>query len=290
MLEQSDIAKFWDNGYLVVEDAVTAEELAGLRAQLDAWIEESRDYDAPYGELIDGRPRFDLAAEHSAETPQLRRVNAPAEVSEAYDRVMRDSGVTDAVAAAIGPDVVYHHCKINLKLPGAGTEVGYHQDFSYTPHTNSDLVTALLMLDDMTMENGPLTVIPGSHKRGQISLWQDGAFTGSVDDAVVEEVKSQEVQVTGKAGSVCLMHTLLLHGSAANRSERARSLYIAVYAAADARPLAANPVPTTRYGEIVRGEAARRARLTMTDVELPEEYGDSSFFEIQKRKARSRAA
>jgi ectoine hydroxylase-related dioxygenase (phytanoyl-CoA dioxygenase family) len=55
--------------------------------------------------------------------------------------------------------VKFHHCKINLKLPGTDTEVGFHQDFAYTPHTNDDLVTALVMLDDMTLDNGCLRVI-----------------------------------------------------------------------------------------------------------------------------------
>jgi phytanoyl-CoA hydroxylase len=49
---------------------------------------------------------------------------------------MPESAMVDMVADLIGPDVKFHHCKINLKLPGSHTEVGYHQDFAYTPHTN----------------------------------------------------------------------------------------------------------------------------------------------------------
>ena len=92
---------------------------------------------------------------------------------------MRDSAMTDMVAALIGPDVKHHHCKINLKLPGTHTEVRYHQDFAYTPHTNDDVVTALLMLDDMTAENGCLMVVPGSHRGPMYSLFDGERFTGS---------------------------------------------------------------------------------------------------------------
>jgi hypothetical protein len=49
---------------------------------------------------------------------------------------MLDARTVDMVADLIGPDVKFHHCKINLKLSGAKTEVAYHQDFAYTPHTN----------------------------------------------------------------------------------------------------------------------------------------------------------
>ena len=84
------------------------------------------------------------------------------------------------VADLVGPDVKFHHCKINLKLSGAKTEVSYHQDFAYTPHTNDDIVTALLFLDDIDEDNGCLTVVPGSHKGPVLSLFDGERFTGAV--------------------------------------------------------------------------------------------------------------
>ena len=92
---------------------------------------------------------------------------------------MLDARTVDMVADLVGPDVKFHHCKINLKLPGAKTEVSYHQDFSYTPHTNDDIVTALLFLDDIDEGNGCLTVVPGSHKGPVLSLFEGERFTGA---------------------------------------------------------------------------------------------------------------
>ena len=151
MISKEQVDEFRRNGFLVAENAVDARQLAGLREALAGWVEESRVHDAPFGEpTADGRARFDLAPEHTAEAPALRRVNNPSEIDDAYMEVMGNSAMTDMVASLIGPDVKHHHCKINLKLPGSHTEVRYHQDFAYTPHTNDDVVTALLMLDDMT--------------------------------------------------------------------------------------------------------------------------------------------
>ena len=138
MLSEEQVATFRRDGFLVAGNAVDAKQLAGLRAALAGWVEESRSHDAPFGEpTADGRPRFDLAPEHSAAAPALRRVNNPSEIDEIYMGVMRDSAMTDMVAALIGPDVKHHHCKINLKLPGSHTEVRYHQDFAYTPPTTT---------------------------------------------------------------------------------------------------------------------------------------------------------
>lgn len=281
-LTAEEAAAFRRDGYLTVPDAVTSDELAALNRQLAGWVQESRRHQAAWGEQVDGRPRFDLASGHGADNPQLRRVNNPSEVSDAFRAVMSNSRMTDMVADLIGPDVAFHHCKINLKLPGADTEVGWHQDFAYTPHSNDDLVTALLFLDEVTEENGALAVVPGSHRDGLKSLWADGRFTGAVAEPVAAEARRRAVLSTGPAGSVCLMHTMLLHGSRANASARSRNLYIAVYAAADAVALAPSPVPSSLQGTIVRGARARCARLTGGMIELPPHYGASSFFEVQR--------
>ena len=279
MLSQDQIATFAEQGFIHAPAAVSPDQLAACRAQLAAWIDESRAHAEPYGELADGRPRFDMAPGHSAENQQLRRVNKPSEVSDAFRAAMTSSAMTDMVADLIGPAIQFHHDKINLKLPRAGTEVDMHQDFGFTPHTNADLITALLFLDDVTMENGPLLCDPGSHKRGQIS---DGRFTGSVAEDVKAASWPRMAPCTGPAGSVCLMHTLVLHASGANRSAASRNLYIAVYAAADAAALAASPVPSRLQGTILRGERPRHVRSTMGEIELPPAYRQSSFFEIQR--------
>ena len=164
VLSEAQKEKFWRDGYLVVESVVDAELLAGMKSDFADWVEESRTHTAAYGDTVDGRPRFDLEPGHSAEKPGLRRVNAPVEVSRAYYDAMASSRMADCVADLIGPNVKLHHTKINSKLPGGGTAVKWHQDFPFTPHSNDDVVTALLMVDEVTEENGPLEVLAGSHK------------------------------------------------------------------------------------------------------------------------------
>ena len=164
VLNQPQIDQFWRDGVLTVEDAVSPAQLERLQHDFDGWVEDSRSQTEPFGTSFDGRIRFDVQPGHSADQPALRRVQAPTEISEAFYDAMSDSRMTDMVADLIGPDVQLHHTKINSKLPGAATEVKWHQDFLFTPHTNSNVVTALLMIDDVTEENGPLEVLPGSHK------------------------------------------------------------------------------------------------------------------------------
>ena len=278
MLSADQVQSFDRDGYIVVDDVVTPGLMARLRRDFTGWVEDSRRHRAPYGETIDGRPRFDLEPGHTAATPALRRVSSPAEVSEAFFEAMARSRMVDAVAGLIGPNVKLHHAKINSKLPQTATKVEWHQDFPFTPHSNDDLVTALLMLDEVTAENGPLEVVPGSHKGTLESLWHDGCFTGAVGAATTARCQAQAVPCTGRAGSVCLMHTRLLHGSAPNRSDRARTLYIAVYSAEDAIPLSANPLPSRHEGMVVHGEATGSVRSVPFELRLPQKPKGASFF------------
>ena len=290
MLTDRQVAEFWRDGVVTVPDAVNPTQLAALRADLDGWVEESRSHEEPWGKTLDGRPRFDVQPGHSAARPALRRVAAPSEVSNAHYEVMVDSAMVDMVAALIGPNVKVHHSKVNTKLPGSATEVEWHQDFPYTPHSNTDLVTALLMVDEVTEENGPLEVAPGSHDGPLHSLWHDGTFTGAIAPDVASVLRRDAVRCTGDAGSVCLMHTKLAHGSAPNRSDRPRTLFICVYAAGDALPCGPSPVPTVHQGLFVRGFDSGRVRSVPYEVDMPELPIGASFFSQQEAAGTERRA
>jgi len=282
-LSQSEIDAFWRDGFIVVEEAVSPSQLAQLQADFEAWVAESRTHTEPYGETINGRPRFDLEPGHSAEQPGLRRVNAPIEVSDTYLDVMRDSRMTECVADLVGPDVKFHHSKINSKLPGGNTAVKWHQDFTFTPHSNDDVVTALLMVDEVTADNGALEVLPGSHTGDLHGLWHDGVFTGAVDDGIAAECQKEAVVCTGPAGAVCLMHTRLMHGSAPNLSDKPRNLFICVYSADDAVPLSPSPMPNQYEGLLVRGARTNRVRSIPFAMDLPQLPSTASFFDQQAK-------
>ena len=283
VLNRERIDAFWIDGYLFLEDAVPAEKLAALSSQFNAWADESRSHAEPFGSTLDGRPRFDMESGHSAEAPALRRIASPTELSEAYLDVMRSSIAVDAAAQLIGPNVALNHTKVNSKLPGAGTEVKFHQDFLFEPHSNDDMITVLYFIDEVTMQNGPLEVLPGSHLGPLYEHWHEGLFTGAVSESVVGKAKDHLVPCLGPAGSACLMHGRTLHGSAPNLSDRPRTLFICAYRAEDCRPLQVSHVPSVHEGEVLRGEATNRVRCSESNMEYPEVPTGASFFNQQER-------
>lgn len=282
-LSLAEIEAYRADGYAFLPDALTPDQLQGLVDDFARWQDESRAHTEAYGETMDGRPRFDLAPDHGPDRPALRRVTSPVEVSDAYLAVMRDNRALDAVAQLIGPNVEFNNSKINAKQPGTSTEVKYHQDFLFQPHSNEDLIAVLFFLDDVTLENGPLNVVPGTHRGPMFDHWHDGVFTGTVAADVEAAHVAEAVPVHGPAGSACLMHTRLLHGSAPNRSDRPRTLFISEYRAEDAKPLQVNHIPSRYDGEVVRGERTNRVRCSSYEMIFPEVPTDASFFAQQAK-------
>jgi len=127
-------------------------------------------------------------------------------------------------------------------------------------------------------------VVPGTHRGALYEHWHEGVFTGAVADSVVTEMKPRAVPCYGPAGSVCLMHTRLLHGSAPNLSAQPRTLFICEYTAEDACPLQANHIPGKYMYEIVRGRHSGRIRCSDYQMAIPEMPKGASFFE-QRAKA-----
>lgn len=282
-LTQIQIESFQRDGYLLLENIIAPETLDQLSGEYQQWIEESRAHTKPYGTTYDNRARFDIEPGHSAETPALRRIASPVEISDSYLAFMRDNRALDAVVDLLGRNIKFQNAKINSKQPGAATEVKFHQDFLFEPHSNDDMITVLFFIDDVTVENGPLEVVPGSHKGELYEHWHNGIYTGSVSDSVAAEMEPRAIPCFGTAGSACLMHTRLLHGSAPNLSTLPRTLLIIEYTAEDAYPLQSNHIPSEYMYEVVRGEASGRVRCSDYEMAFPEVPTGASFFEQQAK-------
>ena len=286
MLNDSQREEFKSKGYLKIPGLISESTRKLMLDQLSDWVEESRNYDANYGfDTPNGKARFDLEQSHSSDHPRLRRVANPVDISEAYQSVLFFGEMPEVVADLIGPDVFFHHCKLNNKFPGGSTRVEYHADHPFDPHTNDDGVTLLLFLDDMDEDNGCMRIVPGSHKE-RFTHFKDGNFIGSTDPELFEQFDGKADSIIGKAGDVCLMDIWALHGGGANLSkDRNRRMLIADYRAADAFALMPPAVPSRFYRRIVAGEATHIARLREGTMEILEPYPDDSFFGLQGQKA-----
>jgi ectoine hydroxylase-related dioxygenase (phytanoyl-CoA dioxygenase family) len=230
MLSGEQIAFYQANGYLMVEDAIEPEALLKMQQVTRDFIERSR-------AVSQSDDIFDLDAGHSADNPRLTRIKLPHTRHPVFDEVMRSDRLMSILHPLLGTDIRLHTSKLNTKAPGGGAAVEWHQDWAFYPHTNDDMLAVGIMLEDVSEENGPLMVIPGSHDGPVLSHFAGGVFCGAVDPDDPQFDLSKAVTLTGRAGSLSLHHVRLLHGSAPNRSERPRMLLFYECGAADAWPI-----------------------------------------------------
>ena len=113
-----------------------------------------------------------------------------------------------------------------FKQPQIGAEVGWHQDATYL-HTRPVTVTGLwIALDDADRDNGCLMALPGGHRgalRQRFHRVGDRLVTETLDDAPWPD--TPPVALEARRGSLVVLHGLLPHASAPNRSARPRHAY-----------------------------------------------------------------
>lgn len=215
---------------MVLEDLIGGDQLAKMQAATDRLIDASRS-------VRESDEIYDLDEGHGPDNPRLTRIKLPHKRDPIFERVLKQSALTEVLTDLLGPDTTLITSKLNTKAPGGGAAVEWHQDWAFYPHTNDDLLAFGVLLEDVDVDNGPLMVIPGTHKGAILRHHTNGVFSGAIDPDDPLFTPQKAVTLTGKAGSVSVHHARTLHGSAPNMSDRARKILFFECAASDAWPI-----------------------------------------------------
>lgn len=271
-------------GYLLLESRIPQNIISQCRAEIERFTAEARD-------LLQSNERLDLESSHTPERPRLRRIKLPHSLSPVFAELMRSDLILAPVRDLIGPNLRLHTSKLNIKAASFGSPVDWHQDFAFYPHTNDDLLAVGVMLHDMSLENGPLTVYPGTHLGPIFDHHSGGVFAGTVDLQACGLDASEAVKLTAPAGSMSLHHARLVHGSDANRAQRDRSILFYEITCADAYPImgAMTQLPSLEEFDrrLLCGNGTLEPRLEPVPVRipLPQPSTQGSIYEIQKASA-----
>lgn len=126
-------------------------------------------------------------------------------------------------------------CQAHFKMPNDGVAFDWHQDIQHRDKGNNtwrdvtgrgSYVQTILLVDDMTEENGPLEFLPSA----AATLDAQGRLART-EGAAPEIDASRAVPVTGRAGDVLLFGPYAIHGSTPNQSDKPRRVLINGYAA-----------------------------------------------------------
>lgn len=254
VLDEAQRDRYRRDGWLSIPGLVDEEWLRRLREVTTEFVDASR-------KLTKSDVLFDLDVGHSADEPRLRRLSSPTDLHSTYWEFASRSVITDVAVDLLGPDVKFHHSKLNFKAPRGGEEVKWHQDIQFWPHTNYDLLTIGVFLEDVEPGMGEVGFVPGSHDGPLFDLYDGDTWAGALADADLERAGVHRAEFpTGPAGTITVHNCRTVHGSARNASDKPRPLLLQTYAAADAFSYT-DLVRLSPHGEeLIRGTPARWAR------------------------------
>lgn len=284
-LSEKQIEHYREHGYLVLEDRVPGQIMAEVRAEIARFEEMARGMTA-------SNDWIDLEDSHKPDLPRIRRVKRPDTQSPVIQELTQSDLLLAPVRDLIGPNLRLQTTKLNMKSAGFGAAVEWHQDWAFYPYTNDDVLAVGLIIDDMTPENGPLMVFPGTHRRGVYNHHHAGVFAGAIDLDAEGLNPADAVPLMGPSGSISIHHARVVHGSALNRSTQDRRIIFFEMMAADAFPIAGGRGGYRDWeefqGRMLCGEPTLEPRLVPCPMRAayPEAATQGSIYEVQKAMAR----
>lgn len=196
-LTREEVLRFHEDGFLGPYILCAPDEMAGIRARIESEVltrdgknARSRDH----CRHLDSRVIYDL-------------VTHPA--------------IVERMVALFGEDIVIWSSNFWTKEPG-GKEIPWHQDFNYwpiNPHLN---LTAWIAIDECTVENSCVRIIPGSHKRilQHVKAGENMAFSEMAQMQGVDLGKAVSMEL--KPGEFFFFNERTLHQSNKNISNKRR--------------------------------------------------------------------
>jgi len=220
-LSSKQIESYRENGFVVIKDFLTPEELATWRDAVDdavkhrgrqriLKIEEKIDDDSYYNNVF------------------VQRVNLWQD-NEKMRHLMLDRRLGKMAAQLAGVDGIrIWHDQTLIKQPWANP-TGWHLDNPYWSFHSRDALSIWVALDDATLENGCLYFLPGTHKLSRFDNSGIGPNIGDLFKVYPEFAKLQSVAAPMKAGSCSFHNALLAHGAGANMTPGFRRAMTCAY-------------------------------------------------------------
>ncbi len=203
--------RFDRDGFAILEDAFSPAEVAELNADAARLCRGELGQISNAPEALDGESDEDIMRRYLC-------IHFPHKFSEVALRAMSNAAIVAALNAVIGPDVKAMQSMLFIKAEGKPGQA-WHQDEYFIPSRDRSLTASWIALDDATIENGCLWVLPGSHRAGVI--YPDHEHDDQRFDCAIEAYDfpyrdEDAVPVELKAGSAIIFNGYLLHRSLPN--------------------------------------------------------------------------
>lgn len=261
-ITDEQVAFYRENGYLIVENALSTDEVEELRRET---VEICR---GTYGPIRNG---FTHSPDETDDEVIQRYlcIHFPHKISEIMYRYLAHPVIVDALTKVIGPNVKCMQSMLFVKSAGKPGQA-WHQDEDFIPTRDRTLTGAWMALDDATVENGTLWLLPGSHKPGV--LWPQEQQNDERFDCTVESYgfpyrDEDAIPVNVKTGAIVFFNGYLLHRSLPNYAKSGyRRVLVNHYMSAESL------LPWTKFEEGMRFAIADYRDIVMIAGKDPYAY------------------
>ena len=290
-LNKKELNFYKKNGYLVKEKLISNKEVTKINSLIKKILKREKTKTTKIknlGGTFKNKNDF-VYNSNSSKNREILRLNNPTYYNKLFFKLSRNKNIINIAKKLLGGSVRFHHCKLNFKLPSKkGGEVSWHQDWAFYPHTNDDLITVGVYLEDCFEENGPLQVVPKSHKQKIFNHHnKKKEFVGKI----CEKINFKNIKfLTGKAGTVTFHHVRTIHGSGLNLKKSKRPLMLFGYTNVDAWPLTSdnsiNPNENFKKynNSIIVGKKTLVPRFEKVPLIIPLPKKSVSIYQLQKIK------
>ncbi|MFS0725452.1 phytanoyl-CoA dioxygenase family protein [Paenibacillus sp. 1P07SE] len=213
-ITEEHVQQFWSQGYLVVEEAISPEE---VKQALDA-IMDILSGVSTGSKIQFVKPRSEL---HTLEEIEYaaRKIHGYLDHEPRLRAIAHRPCVLQTMRMLFGEDAKVAQDQAILKPPTGGAEKPWHQDMAYGPLAYDKAVIGMwFALDAAELDNGCMHIIPYSHREGGSPHFAERDWQLCDRSVLVE----RDVAVPLKPGGVLIFHGLLHHGTPPNFSAKRR--------------------------------------------------------------------
>lgn len=208
---------YQEQGYLLIPDLVTGAELEALRTRLREYTHGGRSTERLTLQIEPRVQRGEISVSHPGDG--IRKIDGLVQGDDLFQGLGLHSNIVGILKDILGAHIKMFRNSLLLKPPTVGSAKGWHQDSPYWSIEPMELCSCWFPLDDATLENGCMMVIPAGHRLGALP------HVSVTDDFVIapNAIQTEKgVAVPMRAGSGLFFHSLLPHYTAPNRSDRWR--------------------------------------------------------------------
>jgi phytanoyl-CoA hydroxylase len=228
-LRRHDAAPTYDReGYVVVRDLLPPDLVHAARAEAVAICRGQR---GP----VDGVTHASEVEDEAAVLARYLCIHFPHKISPLLREIGRLPAAVGVLTAVIGPNVKMMQSMLFLKAGGKPGQA-WHQDEAHIPTRDRSLTGVWIALDDATVANGCLWVIPGSHRAGvlyPVRPNHDARFDGTPEAHGFPHAERAAVPLEVPAGAAVVFDGYLLHRSLPNTTTGLRRALVNHYMSAE---------------------------------------------------------